>query len=206
MVGFKALDEIGQPDPRQASFQRLDHKNGGMRPIELKDLHDAIAPICLNGNAPKCVIAAFNKARNLLLYAWFVYDFGMPAMLQSHATLELALREKFKIEGITLNGRPGLSWFLKQAVERKWIQDGDFPHIVHNAERRREWMEEWPFGKTPEPFDPTATEYCEILCSSLPKIRNHLAHGSSMLQPPGNIILDLEICANIIDRLFPKMD
>ena len=203
MTGFKSLDEICRADPRQKSFQRRDAEYGGMRPMELKDLHQEVAEIRLEGSAPKGVAREFDKARNLLIYSWFVYEFGMPAMLQSHSTVELALKEKFKADGNPLPGRPGLSWFLHQAVERKWICDGDFPHVVQNAKRRRELMEMWPFVNEPDsdPFDPTATEYCDILCKSLPKIRNHLAHGTTMLRAPGQILLDLEICARIIDCL-----
>lgn len=202
-MSFKSLDEICSPDPRQQGIVVMDHGRGH-RPIQLQDLYNEVAAIFLEGDPPESVAREFDKARNLLVYGWFVYEFGMPAMLQAHGTLELALREKFKAENIPLDGRPGLSWFLKQAIERKWIKDGDFPHVVRNAERRREMMEGWPFSNEPDPFDPTATEYCEILSRSLPKIRNHLAHGSSMLQPPGHALLDLEICARIIDCLFPK--
>ena len=49
---------------------------------------------------PKGVRLHFDTARNLYLYAWFVYRFHVVAEQQALATLELALRSRLREKGV----------------------------------------------------------------------------------------------------------
>lgn len=204
MSGLKSLDHIYQPDIRNTYFTLFDPKTGVHRPMQLEDFHGAVDKIKLNENAPEPIVREFNKARNLFVYSWFVYEFGMSAILQSRAVLELAIREKVGSVGKNTKRRSGLKSLLKQIVKAGWIRDGDFPHVFD--QRERDWqLSQWMPGIQPmEPPDPNGTEYCNQLIDSLPYIRNVLAHGSSTLVEPAQALIDLEITAVIINKLFPK--
>jgi len=203
MSNFKKFEEVLLPDPRIKMFKRIKVENNTTTSIELKEMYDEVAAIYLTGHPPERIAREFDKAKNLIVYSWFVYEFAMSAIFQAHSTLEYALREKFEIESITLKELTGLRKLLSEAVARGWIRDGGFPHVVQNARRRQESETLWPKGVTQIPFDPNATEYCQILIETKPRIRNDLAHGSSTLLPPGYALFEIEICARIIDQLFP---
>lgn len=87
---FKSMDQILQVDARYEGLVVID--GDGVRPIDLAAHHAAVAQIALNGAAPSEVRDAFDRARNLFLYAYFDYDLLVNAEIQALGTVELALR------------------------------------------------------------------------------------------------------------------
>lgn len=89
---FKPLDEVSKEDIRWTFFggwaegERIEHR------------HARIAEITLNDHVPEAIRTQFDVARNLLLYAWYVYRFTTAAELHAYSTLEIALRERAKLE------------------------------------------------------------------------------------------------------------
>ncbi len=86
------------PDPRNASFVTFDRESGEMRSLEVSDYHRAVATHMLNKAVPEDITIHFDTARNLYLYAWFVYRFYPVAEHHALACLELALRERYEKE------------------------------------------------------------------------------------------------------------
>jgi hypothetical protein len=76
---------------------------------------EAISPLQLGPEVPEAIAIHFETAKNILLYAWFVYRFHMVAEQYVLSTLELALRERLlrdKLITVTENWTPGLNLML----------------------------------------------------------------------------------------------
>ena len=71
-MAFKSVGSILQPDPRFADLSIVE--NGVFRPIALADHHSTLAGIRLTDLVPDEVQAAFDRARNTVIYAFFAYD------------------------------------------------------------------------------------------------------------------------------------
>ena len=80
--------------------------------------------------------------------------------------------------------RPGLRKLLQHAVKSGWIVDGDFSHLDEAK------------------YIPNDTKYCKSLPGVLPGLRNSLAHGSSFLTTPIEVVGMVDINAHVINALF----
>jgi hypothetical protein len=109
-MSFKAASEILTADPRFSSLVAIE--NGLARPMTFEDHHLGIEAIALNGASPAEVRDAFDRARNVLLYAWFAYDLLVVGEAQAFGALELALRMRLAAFPA---GRPGT---LRNLVDR----------------------------------------------------------------------------------------
>lgn len=89
-MAFKSVDQILQADPRYTGLVVVDAD--GVRPMDLQAHHAAVAQVALQGGAPDTVREAFDRARNLVLYAYFDYDLLVNAEIQALGAVELALR------------------------------------------------------------------------------------------------------------------
>lgn len=107
---FKSLDDILKPDPR---FSDLCVVQGGVvRRMTLADHHGAIADISLGDAVPGEVGAAFDRARNTVIYAFFDYDLFVVGEVQAFGAFELALKHR-------LNGHGGAArGTLRNLVDR----------------------------------------------------------------------------------------
>src|ERR1700685_3559392 len=95
---LRPAEYVCEPDPRSTMFVRIDRQNGTSRVIELADHYEQISEYVLHAGAPQEIVLQFETARNVYLYAWFVYRFYPVAEHLSLACLELALRERLKEE------------------------------------------------------------------------------------------------------------
>lgn len=109
-MAFRTVDRILEPDPR---FADLVADSMGLRDLRLIDHHAAIAEITLKGEAPQAVRDAFDRARNILLYAWFDYDLLVIGEIQAFAAFELALKLRLNTTGSTM--LRGLGKLIHQA-------------------------------------------------------------------------------------------
>jgi len=87
-------DYVSVPDPRTKNFVEIDKISGRKLQISIDLQHDDISKFSLNADAPKDIVIKFETAKNLYLYAWFVYRFYNIADQQVFACLEMALRER----------------------------------------------------------------------------------------------------------------
>jgi len=89
---LKSNNEILVVDPR---FSVLgDEHVLGERPSIVEEHHQQVEAIALAGSVPLDVRVAFDRARNVFVYAWYCYELLVVCELQAFAALELALRTR----------------------------------------------------------------------------------------------------------------
>ena len=99
---FKSLDDILKPDPR---FADLCVVQGGIaRRMTLADHHGAIANINISDAVPDEVSAAFDRARNTIIYAFFDYDLFVVGEVQAFGAFELTLKHRLHGHGAAARG------------------------------------------------------------------------------------------------------
>jgi len=183
--------------------------------------HRDIEAIQLTVGVPEAVAIQFETARNLYLYAWYVYRFFPVAQSQALFALEFGLRVRFpdRLPERYQHPRqlqPMLAGLLGYAIDqglirndgfRRWhraMEDHARQHqsievlqaMIDQQLESMEINESEPVSITPED---QSWDLVQILRRSLPSLRNELAHGSSMLtnQALGTIELVAEILSQI---------
>lgn len=101
-MSFKSVDCILKPDPRYANLYVVE--NGVARGMTLADHHAALAGINLADLVPEDVQAAFDRARNIAIYAFFDYDLFVVGEVQAFGALELALKRRLNGSGSVSRG------------------------------------------------------------------------------------------------------
>jgi GNAT superfamily N-acetyltransferase len=199
---FRQLVDIPLPDPRMENLV-VPTAGGSFRPFELSDYHEDIARVQLCDYVPDKVWTHFETARNLAPFSWFVYRFQSVAEMQALASLELALRERCRKEGI--GTRMSLNQLLRHAASGKWVNAEGLSAYQELCWRQRQFLESTAIhfvdqrGRPPlADFD----EYLQQLAWLLPRLRNEWAHGSTMLL--GQSIRILKLCADLINQLFDE--
>ena len=200
---FRPLAAVSLADPRYKHFAVFEGASRKWRPTCIGDHHAGVDALELGARVPKDVRIAFDTARNVLLYAWFVYRFHQVAELQALAAVELSLRRRM---GLNNEGRsPTLGKLLDRALAKKLIRgDGfrQYHRIVAGETRFYELMEEMPgVGSVSTPSSPPPDTYAKIVIKFLKNQRNHLAHGSEMLYPHG-AFTTMAACCDLINQLF----
>lgn len=209
------------PDVRTESTAAM-RSEGTFSKITLDDRFESIREFTLHESVPLNIRIHFETAKNLYLYAWFVYRFFPVADTHALATLEFALRERLalwmpKVHGPKAKVPRSLHGLISLAISEKLITNDGLranERLAQQRARRRVSMEqiremeergltEMAFEVVP--IQPLPSDYPDDLLSifkqSLPSIRNEYAHGSAMLH---NMILGtFEIVTDLINQLFP---
>jgi hypothetical protein len=191
---------VCEPDPRNTIFVRIDRINGTSRPIELADHHEQISAYTLHTGVPQEIVLQFETARNVYLYAWFVYGFYPVAENLSLTCLELALRERLKEEirtGKIKGKRPTLYPLLKYTVDHGLVKNAGFSAWQNRGEinsRARVEMEKlreaseknlaeitWDESDIQTTAEDLDWDYVKMLPDLLRRLRNEYAHGSTDL-------------------------
>lgn len=214
---FRELEDICKADPRWEGFVRF--SEAGIEGKALEDHHARLAGIHLVEAVPEDVVIQFETAKNLSLYSWFVYRFGPVARMHAYATLELALRMYFDISRETAIKKRKYLWnLLNRAIKEGRIKEEEFSVVKQLAARRArerelfarieeldktgcesiEWDEE-EVKVLPEDYP---GDYLDKLLDSIPSVRGHIAHGSTMVDNSGPGFL--QTVAEIINQLYAK--
>lgn len=203
---FKQLDQVFSADQRNTYISIVNKKTGGHRPCELKDLHKRIEKVVINECVPIEIRDNFNLAKNLCLYGWYVYDFGVEAKLRSFIAVEVALRTKFEQVCGKKPKQTGLRQLLKWAINQGLVVDGGFGHLYFEDEK--DLWDALPEHHRPILLkDRNGTEYSRgMLLDSLTDLRNSFAHGTPTLLEPISIVPSIHICADLINQLFEAVD
>ena len=180
MEKLKKLEEITLPDVRNTCYVLINRETGERKPLSLEDVYKAVESVELHEGVPDDVRSQFNVARNLAIYTWFCYSFHQVSELKAFSTLEVALRVKFG------KNKAGFKRLLTEAVNSGLVKDRGFRHI-------REGLKETD-----------STSYVDRLPDIMPRFRNELAHGSSMLHPGS--FMNLQICGDFINQLFSQAE
>ena len=218
---LRPVEFATMPDPRSTSFVKYDPEFREMRPLKLEDHHRAMSELLLHSDVPERVIIQFETAKNLFLYAWFVYRFFAVAERQSLSCLELALRERFgdklpeKYAG--RRGRPTLKPYLRYARDGGYIKNEGFTRW-HEAVGRRA-RNRYDYEKMQEMIDRGLKsiildeseivvkdedrdwDFIGALIETLPATRNNYAHGTGSIH--SQVRGTLEIVSQIINQIFP---
>jgi hypothetical protein len=221
LEGLRPAEHVCEPDLRNTMFVRIDRTNGTSRPMELADHHELISAHVLHAGVPREIVLQFETARNVYLYAWFVYRFYPVAEHQCLACLELALRERLKEEirtGKIKGRRPALRLLLKYAVNNGLVRNNGFSAWQNRGEIRSRARVE--MEKFREASEKTLTEftidesdiqitaedldwdYAKMLPDLLPMLRNDYAHGSTDLH--NWALRSFQVVSEIINQLWPS--
>jgi len=191
---FKLYSEITEPDSRWQYLVGIDPKLFKEScATKLKEFHSEISEIRLLPQAPEQLKSAFNTARNVFLYSWFVYSMIPVAVMHAYSTMEMALRIKIGHSAERLSFKR----CFQKAIDRNWINDKGFRHF-RELEGRRENLIAGDENSGSYANDPQ--HYCKILRDCVPDLRNSHAHGHAMLYP--GCLHELELCADLINQLF----
>ncbi len=219
LEGLRPAEYVCEPDPRSTMFVRADLTNGTSRPIELADHHEEISAYALHAGVPQEIVLQFETARNVYLYAWFVYRFYPVAEHQCLACLELALRERLKEEirtGKVKGKRPALRLLLKYAVDNGLVKNEGFSAWQNRGainsrarvemEKIREASEKnlteitWDESDIQITAEDLDWDYVKMLPDLLPRLRNEYAHGSTDLH--NWALRSFQIVSEIINQLY----
>lgn len=201
------------PDPRTVTWTAPE-------PPSLAAHHTEVAAIQISSAVPEPVAIQFENARNLYLYAWYVYRFYMPATTAALAALEFGLRERLRTTlPVKQQGKKlMLKSLLRMAVDQGLVRNDRFRrwHLAAQVSARErlstEALKAMIDGKL-DSVEYQIPEFLEVLPQdqqwdlvgglpdSLPAIRNELAHGSSMLT--SQVLGTIELVAEILNQLYP---
>jgi hypothetical protein len=180
---LRPTEHIHEPDPRNALTAWVDGATGTIRPVEVGDLHDAVAIFTLNPAVPEDIAQHFETVKNVYLYSWFIYRFQPVAEMQCLACLEYALRVRLAGEiqaGRLRAKRPGLQKLMRYAIDNQLVKNEGFARWVRAQDSK------W--------------DLLRALEVALPGIRNDYAHGSHNLMPTALGVI--ELVHEIINQLF----
>lgn len=172
---YRAFEMVTEPDPRGVGVLQTTSLENWQKYVD--------QGLKLSSHIPRDILIQLETVKNLFLYSWFVYRFGMVAKTQILNATELALSAKFGLEG---EPEPqGLNNKLKRALALGWFDDGAFPHLRgRNGDQEKSLF----------------------IIGALTSLRNSLNHGSTMLFDPLGLV---EVCQNalaIINALFENKD
>ena len=190
-----------EPDTRARTTSAI-RADGTVSMVTLQERHAAVSGFELTLAVPLDIRVHFETAKNLYLYAWFVYRFYPVAEQQALATLEFALRERlaplFPDQfGPSAKRHPSLSTLYAKARKEKLITNAGLRANERLARKRADYRASMEHiremearGLSEMRFDDSAIEplpedyahdSLKIFAETLPFFRNTYAHGSSML-------------------------
>lgn len=210
--------EINECDQLRSPARVFEPDSRTHRAIE--EQYKTIACFKLNEAVPIEIAIYFETAKNLYLYAWFVYRFYPVAEQHVLASLEFALRERFPDFVKEQSGKPGfgLKKLLKHAIENDYLKNELFTTREHWAWKRAEMRHSIEITEkmmasglnrieysdsdvqvTQEDLD---SDWLGVFQEVIPDIRNRHAHGSGDLMP--SVRHSFEMVTELINQLYPK--
>ena len=144
------------------------------RVLNLEKLYNAVSTINLNSTVPEKIRGQFNVARNMAIYTYFMYSLAPEVHMKTYSVMEMALRDFYGGDKKT-----NLKTLVRKAVESGVIQDAGFRHVPDNQEN----------------------SYSKNFIDAHPKLRNSMAHGTSLLTH--DCVGHIERCADFVNQLFP---
>lgn len=209
-----------EPDVRTPTISAT-YVDSKVSKVTLEEQHTDVFAFELTLAVPLDIRVHFETARNLYLYAWFVYRFYPVAEKHALATLEFALRERLvltfsaqfdpaqrpsglsallrKARGEKLISNRGLRASLRWAMQKARARVSD-EAMLQLIETSAESVEFDYDSAQPEPQD-YSDDALSVFIQTLPKIRNTYAHGSSMLH--SSVLGTFEIVTDLVNELYP---
>ena len=190
--------------------------------VTLEERHAGVSGFELTLAVPLDIRVHFETAKNLYLYAWFVYRFYPVAEQQALGTLEFALRKRlgplFPDQfGPSAKRQHGLHMLFAKACKEKLLTNDGLRANDRFARDRADQrasmariqimqanglsemlFDDSPVVPLPEDY---AHDSLEIFAKTLPFFRNTYAHGSAMLHP--TVLGTFEIVTDLVNQLYP---
>jgi len=225
--GLRSPEHLCDPDPRARFFVRVDQESGSIQPLSQSNLYESVATYALSDAVPENVRILFDTARNLYLYAWFVYRFYNVAEQQAFACLEMALRERLNDE-IPLPEEywsrkrgeqpPPLRPMLRYVIDKGYIKNKGFRTwcdrgIIRSRQRfemeKLQEMQEKGLDSIDLDYSEVVVtdedlqdyDYLSVLLKYISNARNNYAHGSGMLH--NQVLHSFEVVSELVNQLFP---
>lgn len=227
--GLRTPEHLCDPDPRARYFVRVHPESGSIQPLSISNLYESVAAYPLSDAVPENVRILFDTARNLYLYAWFVYRFYNVAEQQAFACLEMALRERLKDE-MPLPEEywprkreeqpPSLRPMLRYIIDWSYIQNKGFRTwrdrgIIRSRQRyemeKLQEMQEKGLDSIDLDYSEVVVtdkdlqdyDYLSVLLKHMPSARNDYAHGSGILH--NQVLHSFEVVSELVNQLFPVL-
>ncbi len=216
---LRNADTIFRPDPR--STPQWETLNGHAHLAEIEQRSVQLQQFVLHAGVPEAIRIHFETAKNVYLYAWFVYRFNMVAGQYLYSTLELALRICFyPPEGeVTEGKRPTLAPLLKRALKKGYFSTEKFSMARRHAlgQARQRYRSEIGKKVFEENLSGADLDYSQVVptkddydsfnlpqwLDTIPFLRNEHSHGTTSLWPMSQI--DFEIAGEMINQLFDDL-
>lgn len=224
--GLRLPQHVCDADPRNHLFVKADPETGKSQPLSQADQYGAVAIYTLSEVVAESVRILFDTARNLYLYAWFVYRFYNIAEQQVFACLEMALRERLKNEmplpeAYWLKNKrsqaPSLRPMLRYVIDMGYIRNEDFRiwrerGIVRSRQRyemeKLQEMKKQGLNSIELDYSKVVVkeedlenyDYLDVLLIHIPNVRNNYAHGSGLLH--NQVLHSFEVVSEFINKLF----
>lgn len=177
----------------------------------------------LHDDVPEEIVIQFETAKNLYLYAWFVYRFYPVAQSQTYACLEFAMHRRFEQEMLNAGCEKkikdhgfGLRKYLEFARDQEYLLNEDFEawrqQVRVRAEERhfREDIAEMKrLGLSEMEIDESKIEitdadrdidYLSDVFESMLYLRNHYAHGGNSLH--SQVLGTFRVACEIINKVW----
>jgi hypothetical protein len=153
------------------------NETGIARQFDITDLYDDVAPLALGPNVPKEIARQFDLARSAYLYSWFEYELATLAEQHAYSIVEMAIKEKAKLENAAMASRGSLRKAIAFALKQGWLDGAEFETEIQPGVKRSS-------------------------LDMMVEFRNSLMHGNPHLYPNGSLLM-MEICHQVITMLFP---
>ncbi len=199
MEQFKRLDDLTLPDSRWTAWVLVDATTGAARPYTISDYYATIAEIEVVVRAPDDIREHFQTAKHLMMYAWYVYRFGVVAEMHAYASLEYALRTRFDLAGTS---KPSsLRRLLRRAIEEGLLTDANFPSYQRKTVPAIVTGNDVLDANLAARLERNETQSrVALLEHAIPELRNMFAHGSFTLWRGSPDVL--RVVAEAINQLF----
>lgn len=199
------------------------HGDINVNPVQgLSEHHGDVAQINLATSVPENIQIQFETAKNLYLYAWYVYRFFPVAEHHALTCLEFGLRQRFpdslpkKYWDKPAGWKPTLRPMLHFAIDTGIIKNEGFRRWHDEVQRRAQQrysherlleMIERDLNQIEIDYDHAVPNhqdrdwnYLAVLLDVLPGIRNSYAHGSTMLH--NQVLSTIGLVSEILNQLF----
>lgn len=162
---MKPLSDISKVDARNSCYVVIDRVTGNQRSLILEDHYSQVAQFELHSMVPHKIASQYEIARNIYVYAWYVYEFFNVAEAKVLTVLELALKDRignkelkkyiqnrkqqyFDQTGKKLGIRQGLKTLMEYSRDNKLVANKGFSawrryatRQAYCAAQREQW--EW---------------------------------------------------------------
>lgn len=183
----------------------------GVRPHALRDDYEVVKELALPERVPQSIRDYFDGTRMLWLHGWFYYPFYSMAAVHSYLCVELALKERLRIDSVVLpRDQRNFAGMLGFAIKQDWFTPSQFGTIRRRIEREDLSAEEVAEDlgiPIPRDMDREARLHADMvrMLGYIRRLRNTAAHPHGLtLVLPNMTYAQIEFTRDAIAQIFPQ--